>query len=185
MKIIVGLGNPGKEYEKTRHNIGFMVVDKLAEIMDININKNKFNGLVGEGMHNGEKILIIKPQTFMNLSGNCVQEAASFYKVNSEDILVIYDDIDIEFGKIRIRPNGSPGTHNGMRNITERLQTQNFPRIRVGAGRPKGEQQLYEFVLSEFNKDEMKIMQNSIENSANAVIEILKNGLLKAMNEFN
>ena len=185
MKIIVGLGNPGKEYENTRHNIGFMALDKLAEIMNIDINKHKFNGLVGEGMHNGEKIMLIKPQTFMNLSGNCVQEAASFYKVDTEDIIVIYDDIDIEFGKIRVRPNGSPGTHNGMRNITERLQTQNFPRIRVGAGRPKEEQQLYEFVLSGFDEEEMKIIQNSIKNAADAVIEILKSGLLKAMNQFN
>ena len=185
MKIIVGLGNPGKEYEKTRHNIGFMAVEKLAEIMDININKNKFNGLVGEGLYNGEKIMLIKPQTFMNLSGNCVQEAASFYKVDTEDIIVIYDDIDIEFGKIRVRPNGSPGTHNGMRNITERLQTQNFPRIRVGAGRPKEGQQLYEFVLSQFDDEEMEIIQNSIKNAANAAVEITKNGLLKAMNQFN
>ena len=185
MKIIVGLGNPGKEYEKTRHNIGFMAVEKLAEIMNININKNKFNGLVGEGMYNGEKIMLIKPQTFMNLSGNCVQEVANFYKIDPEDIVVIYDDIDIEFGKIRVRPNGSPGTHNGMRNITEMLQTQNFPRIRVGSGRPKEGQQLYDFVLSQFDEDEAKIMQNSIKNAADAAVEIIKNGLLKAMNQFN
>ena len=185
MRIIVGLGNPGKEYERTRHNIGFMALDKLAEIMDININKHKFNGAVGEGMYAGEKILLVKPQTFMNLSGNCVQEIVSFYKVNPEDIIVIYDDIDIEFGQIRIRPNGSPGTHNGMRNITERLQTQNFPRIRVGAGKPKDGQQLYEFVLSQFDEEEIEIMQNSIKNAADAVIEIIKNGLLKAMNQFN
>lgn len=185
MRIIIGLGNPGKEYERTRHNIGFMALDKLAEIMDININKHKFNGAVGEGMYAGEKILLVKPQTFMNLSGNCVQEIVSFYKVNPEDIVVIYDDIDIEFGQIRIRPNGSPGTHNGMRNITERLQTQNFPRIRVGAGKPKDGQQLYEFVLSQFDEEEIEIMQNSIKNAADAVIEIIKNGLLKAMNQFN
>ena len=121
----------------------------------------------------------------MNLSGTCVQEVAKFYKVNPEDIVVIYDDIDIEFGKIRIRPNGSPGTHNGMRNITERLQTQNFPRIRVGAGRPKDGQQLYEFVLSQFDEEEMKIIQNSIKNAADAAVEIIKNGLLKVMNQFN
>lgn len=185
MKIIVGLGNPGKEYENTRHNIGFMTIDKLSEIMNIDINKHKFNGLVGEGMYNGEKVLLIKPQTFMNLSGNCVQEAVNFYKLNAEDIIVIYDDIDIEFGKIRIRPNGSPGTHNGMRNITEKLQTQNFPRIRVGAGRPKGEQALYEFILSGFDEVEMKIIQNSIKNASEAIIKILNDGLLKAMNEFN
>ena len=185
MKIIVGLGNPGKEYEKTRHNIGFMVIDKIAEILNININKNKFNGLLGEGIYGGEKILLVKPQTFMNLSGNCVQEVATFYKVQSEDIIVIYDDIDIEFGKIRIRPNGSSGTHNGMRNITEMLQTQSFPRIRVGAGRPKENQELYNFVLSHFDKNEMEIIQNSIDNSAKAVVKILDNGILKAMNEFN
>lgn len=185
MKIIVGLGNPGKQYEKTRHNVGFMAIDKIAENLSINVNKNKFNGLIGEGTLNGEKIFLIKPQTFMNLSGNCVQEIAKFYKVQVEDIIVIHDDIDIEFGKIRIRPSGSPGTHNGMRNITDMLQSQKFPRVRIGVGKPKENQELYNFVLSEFDTNEMKILNDTINVVGDAIIELVKNGILKAMNKFN
>lgn len=185
MKIIVGLGNPGKQYEKTRHNVGFMAIDKIAENLNININKNKFNGLIGEGALDGEKIFLVKPQTFMNLSGNCVQEIAKFYKVQVEDIIVIHDDIDIEFEKIRIRPSGSPGTHNGMRNITDMLQSQKFPRVRIGVGKPKENQELYNFVLSEFDANEMKILEHTINDVADAVVEIIKNGILKAMNKFN
>lgn len=185
MKIIVGLGNPGKEYENTRHNVGFMAIDKMAENLNINVNKNKFNGLIGEGTINDEKIFLVKPQTFMNLSGNCVQEIAKFYKVQVEDIIVIHDDIDIEFGKIRIRTSGSPGTHNGMRNITDMLQSQKFPRVRIGVGKPKENQELYNFVLSEFDANEMKVLQECIKNVADAVLEIINNGILKAMNQFN
>ena len=185
MKIVVGLGNPGKEYEKTRHNLGFMAIDKLSQKLNIEINKKKFNGLVGEGMYKSEKILLVKPQTFMNLSGNCVGEIVNFYKLSAEELIVIYDDIDIEFGKIRIRPEGRPGTHNGMRNITEVLQTSKFVRIRVGAGKPREHQELYNFVLSEFGKDEMEIVDKTTNVVTDAVMEIIDNGTLKAMNRFN
>ncbi len=185
MKIVIGLGNPGKEYEKTRHNLGFMAIDKISEKWGYNVNKSKFNGVMGEGIHNGEKILLVKPQTFMNLSGNCVKEIIDFYKLLPEDLIVIYDDIDIEFGKIRIRPNGNPGTHNGMRNITDMIQSNNFCRIRIGMGKPRENQELYNFVLSEFNKEEMNIVNEVTDKVTQAVEEILANGLLKAMNKFN
>lgn len=185
MKIIVGLGNPGKEYAKTRHNLGFLAIDKLSEKLGVSINKTKFNGMIGEINHNGEKLLLVKPQTFMNLSGNCVKEILDFYKLAVEDLIVIYDDIDIEFGKIRIRPSGSPGTHNGMRNITNMIQSQNFCRIRIGTGKPKNNQELYNFVLSEFSSDEMKIVDDVTTKVSQAVLEILDSDILKAMNSFN
>lgn len=185
MRIIVGLGNPGKEYLKTRHNLGFLAIDKLSEKLGVNINKTKFNGMIGEVNYNGEKILLVKPQTFMNLSGNCVKEILDFYKLSNEDLIVIYDDIDIEFGKIRIRPSGSPGTHNGMRNITSMIQSQNFCRIRIGTGKPKTNQELYNFVLSEFSSEEMKIVDDVTTKVSQAVLEILDCDILKAMNNFN
>lgn len=185
MKIIVGLGNPGKEYAKTRHNLGFLAIDKLSEKLCVSINKTKFNGMIGEINHNGEKILLVKPQTFMNLSGNCVKEIVDFYKLAVENLIVIYDDIDIEFGKIRIRPSGSPGTHNGMRNITNMIQSQNFCRIRIGTGKPKNNQELYNFVLSEFSSDEMKIVDDVTTKVSQAVLEILDSDILEAMNSFN
>lgn len=185
MKIIVGLGNPGKEYEETRHNLGFMAIDKIAKKLSVEINKNKFNGLIGELNYDNEKVLLVKPQTFMNLSGNCVEQILDFYKLEAEDLIVIYDDIDIEFGKIRIRPSGSPGTHNGMRNITDMIQSQNFCRIRIGTGKPSENQELFNFVLSKFNRKELKIVDEVTTKVAEAIIEILTCDVTKAMNRFN
>lgn len=185
MKIIVGLGNPGKEYEETRHNLGFMAIDKIAKKLGVEINKNKFNGLIGELNYDNEKVLLVKPQTFMNLSGNCVEQILDFYKLEAEDLIVIYDDIDIEFGKIRIRPSGSPGTHNGMRNITNMIQSQDFCRIRIGTGKPRENQELFNFVLSKFNREELKIVDEVTSKVAEAIIEILTCDVTKAMNSFN
>ena len=140
MYIIAGLGNPGKKYENTRHNMGFLAVDLLAEKYDIRIDKIKFKALVGEGRIAGQKVLLVKPQTFMNLSGQSIVEIMNFYKEDVENLIVIYDDIDIPTGTIRIRKKGSAGTHNGMRNIVYLLGDDGFPRIRVGIGATDGKQ---------------------------------------------
>ena len=134
MKVIVGLGNPGKEYENTKHNIGFLAIDRLAERFGINVKQIKHKALTGEGFAEGKKVMLVKPQTYMNLSGQSVREVLSYYKVESEDFIVIYDDIDIPIGTLRLRAKGSAGTHNGMKSIIYDLKDDGFPRVRVGIG---------------------------------------------------
>lgn len=151
----------------------------------IEVNKAKFDALVGEFMHNGEKILLVKPQTYMNLSGESVRQIVDFYKLDLEDLMVIYDDIDIEFGKIRLRPSGSPGTHNGMRNITDLLGSQGFVRIRMGTGRPPEFMDLKDFVLAKMSQEELKIFNGATEVARKAIFEILENGIRSAMNIYN
>ena len=185
MKIIVGLGNPGKEYENTRHNLGFLAINKVSEKLDIPLNKDRLQGKIGLGKYNGEKILLVKPQTFMNLSGDCVVKVLKFYKATEQDLIVIYDDIDIEVGSIRVKPSGSPGTHNGMKDITQKLGTKEFARVRIGSGKPEIGKDLADYVLSTFRKEEAKDIQNAVNNASDAVIEILENGISKAMNKFN
>lgn len=165
--------------------MGFVAVEKLAQKLDIEISKNKFQSIIGEGIYKGEKIVLVKPQTYMNLSGNAVIETIDFYKIPLDDLIVIYDDIDVEFGKIRIRPEGSAGTHNGMRNISDMLQSHDFPRVRIGTGRPDENQDLAKYVLGNFNGEEKKIIETSTDMAAEAVIEIFDNGVQKAMNRFN
>ena len=185
MKIVVGLGNPGKEYEKTRHNLGFRAIDLLAEKMGIKINKNKFDGEYGDKLVNGEKIVLVKPQTYMNLSGDCVSQILSFYKVKPEDLIVIYDDIDIAVGRIRVKPSGSPGTHNGMKDITKKIGSKEFTRVRIGSGKPDLEVDLADYVLGNFSKSEEKTIELALEKAVEAVIEVLNNGVNEAMNKFN
>ena len=185
MKIIVGLGNPGKEYEKTRHNLGFMAIDKVSEKLDIPINKDRLDGIMGLGKHNGEKVLLVKPQTFMNLSGDCVVKVLKYYKATEEDLIVIYDDIDIAVGSIRVKPSGSPGTHNGMKDITKKLGTQGFARVRIGSGKPEEGRDLADYVLSTFRREETKDIKKAVDDASEAVIEILENGVSKAMNLYN
>ena len=185
MKIIVGLGNPGKKYEKNRHNLGYMTIDKLSKKLDIELNKEKFNGLIGEKTLDGDKIMLVKPLTFMNLSGDCISEILNFYKVTPSSLVVIYDDIDIDLGKIRVKPQGKPGTHNGMRDITTKIGTEDFIRVRIGSGKPFPEQNLADFVLSDFSKDEFSIIDKSTDLAMEAVIEILNSGVHSAMNKFN
>lgn len=180
-----GYGNPGKEYEKTRHNLGFLVLDKVAEKFNVNIEKAKLNGIIGETRSGNEKILLVKPTTYMNLSGNCVVDILNFYKATSQDLIVIYDDIDIEVGKIKVKSSGSPGTHNGMRDITNKIGTKDFTRVRVGSGKPSNGQNLADYVLSNFRKEELVEIDSAIMNATEAVIEILKNGVNSAMNKFN
>ena len=162
-----------------------MVLDKVAEKLNINIGKEKLNGILGELKYNNEKILLVKPTTYMNLSGNCVAEVLNFYKASSQDLIVIYDDIDIEVGKIRIKPSGSPGTHNGMRDITNKIGTSDFIRVRVGSGKPKNGQDLAEYVLSGFMKEEIENIDKAVQEASEAVIDIIDNGVHSAMNKFN
>jgi PTH1 family peptidyl-tRNA hydrolase len=184
MYIIIGLGNPGKRYENTRHNLGFITVDKIARENDINVNKIKHKALVGEGMISGHKVLLVKPQTYMNLSGESVREVFEYYKIEPEKLIVIYDDIDIPMGQLRIRKKGSAGTHNGMKSIIYQIQTDQFPRIRIGIGndRKKG---LISHVISSFKKEEKTAIEDAVIRATKAVTDILDIGIEKTMSEYN
>lgn len=184
MYIIVGLGNPGKKYENTRHNMGFIAVDLLAEKYGIKVEKNKFKALVGEGRIAGRKVLLVKPQTYMNLSGQSVMEVMNFYKEDIENLIVIYDDIDIPTGTIRLRKKGSAGTHNGMRNIVYLLQEDGFPRIRVGIG-SESKVDLIHYVTSGVTKKEKDLLEDALTRAADAAACIVEKGIEKAMNEYN
>lgn len=155
MKLIVGLGNPGDEYKKTRHNFGFLFLDYVQSKTNQVIWKKEFEALTADVILEGKKVKLIKPQTYMNLSGNAVNSIKNYYKVEDKDIIVIYDDVDLEFGSVRYRQNGSGGTHNGMKNVINMLSSESIPRIRLGIGKPKHENQdLADFVLSRFDKKE-------------------------------
>ncbi|HZK02530.1 MAG TPA: aminoacyl-tRNA hydrolase [Anaerovoracaceae bacterium] len=184
MIIIIGLGNPGRRYEHTRHNVGFMAVDLLAEKHGIKINKIKHKALVGEGVISGHKVLLVKPQTYMNLSGQSVREVVSYYKVDLSDVIVVYDDIDISVGRLRIRRFGSSGTHNGMKSIIYDLQRDDFPRLRIGIGGER-RMRLSDYVTGAFAKEEKRLMKDSITRAVSALECILGDGIDKAMNEYN
>lgn len=184
MFIIVGLGNPGKKYDGTRHNVGFDCIDMLAMQHQILVNKIKFKALIGEGVIEGHPVILVKPQTFMNLSGESVLKIMQFYKLSPENLIVVYDDVDTDFGKIRIRKKGSAGTHNGMRHIVYLLQRDDFPRVRIGIGK-SDRIPLHDFVLQRFNTADSKIAQESIQKAADAVASILKENIDQAMNHFN
>lgn len=184
MYIIVGLGNPGKEYEKTRHNTGFMVIDELAKYIGIEVNKNKFKAEIGEGIIKGEKVILAKPQTYMNNSGESIIELVKYYKIDLDHLIVIYDDIDLDVGRLRIRKSGSAGTHNGMRSIVHYLDNTAFPRIRVGIGKNQvGD--LVNHVLGKFQGDELEIMSESILKASEAVKIIVSEGIDIAMNKIH
>ena len=185
MYIIVGLGNPESDYAKTRHNMGFNVINKISEKFSIDISKTKFKSLYGTGNINGEKVILVKPQTYMNLSGDAVQQFVNFYKTSLENVLVIYDDIDTEPGKIRIRKTGGPGTHNGMKSVVSCLNSENFPRVRVGIGMPEHKNDLINYVIGYIPEEQLEILQKGVNIAAEAVEDILKNGIDKAMNKFN
>jgi len=183
MFLIVGLGNPGKEYEDTRHNIGFKVVDNIAKEYNIEINRQKFKGVYGEGFIDGEKVILLKPTTYMNLSGDSVREVVDFYKLTNEEVLIIYDDISLDVGRLRIREKGSAGGHNGIKSIIAQLGTDVFPRIKVGVGQPNVN--LVNYVLGKFTKEEMVVLSESIDASTKATREIIKCDVKTAMNQFN
>ena len=183
MFLIVGLGNPGREYENTRHNIGFAAIDIIAEKYNIDVNRTKFKGEYGEGFINGNKVILLKPYTFMNLSGESVREAIDFYKLTEEEVLIIYDDISLEVGRLRIREKGSAGGHNGIKSIINHIGTDVFTRIKIGVGAPKGD--LVNHVLWKFSKEEVNILKQTLDVVAKATEDIIANGAKDAMNKFN
>lgn len=186
MYLIVGLGNPGKQYEMTRHNIGFHTIDYIADQYNVKVNKLKFKALFGEISVGGEKTFLIKPQTFMNLSGESIAEFARFYKVPPENIIIINDDISLDTGRIRVRAKGSAGGHNGLKSIIYQLQSDNFPRIKMGVGAPQHKDyDLADYVLGRFTKEEIPVMEDAIIRASKAAEEIIKNGAQSAMNKYN
>lgn len=185
MYIIVGLGNPGAKYDGTRHNIGFEVLDQLARKLGVSVNKIKYKALIGEGMIGKEKVILMKPQTYMNISGESVMGIVDYYNLPMENLIVIYDDIDTDMGKVRIRKKGSAGTHNGMRSIIYLLKKDDFPRIRMGVGGPPGKMQLADYVLGRFRKEEFEPMERAVDMAVDAVIMSVQEDVDKAMNTFN
>lgn len=186
MKCIVGLGNIGKKYEDTRHNVGFMVVDEFLKKHDIDLDKQKFKGNYTVANINGEKVLIIEPMTYMNLSGEAVRPLMDYYKVAVEDLVVLYDDLDMPQGRIRIRQKGSAGGQNGMRSIIQHLGTQEFKRIRLGIGRPEGRKPVVDYVLQKFSEDEMITMQKVIDHTIEALETFIGGERFEnVMNQYN
>ncbi|MFY9176598.1 MAG: aminoacyl-tRNA hydrolase [Caldicoprobacterales bacterium] len=185
MYIIAGLGNPGPRYANTRHNIGFIALDMLAEKLGIKVTKIKHKALIGEGTLAGEKIILAKPQTYMNLSGESILDLKSWYKVEDSRIIIIYDDIDLDVGVLRIRPSGSAGTHNGMRSIIYQLQSQDFPRVRLGIGRPPEGWDLKDYVLSTFRDDEIPKLKDACQRAVEGVELIITKGVNYAMSRCN
>jgi PTH1 family peptidyl-tRNA hydrolase len=185
MIIIAGLGNPEREYKNTRHNVGFEVINKLAYDYNIGINRVKFSAFYGEGVINYQKVVLIKPQTYMNLSGEAIRDMLNFYKLGPENLIVVYDDTSIDVGDIRIRKKGSAGGHNGMKNIIYHLESDEFLRIRVGIGAKPKEYDLKDYVLSHFSKKEQDDIIDGITKAAEAVAIILKDSVDNAMNKFN
>lgn len=185
MYIVVGLGNPGAQYANTRHNVGFDALERLASIQNIPIRSVRHKAMIGDGLIEGERVLLCKPQTYMNLSGEAVHDLMRFYKISTESLIVLYDDVDLPIGRIRIRANGSAGTHNGMRSIVARMGTQDFTRIRIGVGRPPEGWDLADHVLSRVPVHEQKNVQEAVERSVLAVSDIILHGIDFAMNRHN
>lgn len=186
MYIIVGLGNPGKEYENTRHNAGYMVIDALADSAGISVIERKHKAVVGKGMVAGQKVILVKPQTYMNLSGESVRDVVDFYKVDeTSELIVISDDISLEPGKLRIRKKGSAGGHNGLKNIIAHLGHDNFIRLKMGVGEKPAGFDLADYVLGHFTGDEKKLMEEAAKKGAKAIETIMTDGPDKAMNMFN
>lgn len=185
MYIIAGLGNPGKQYENTRHNAGFMALDALADQLGTSIEEKKHKALCGKAVIGGEKVILLKPQTFMNLSGESIRAAADFYKVDAEHIMVIYDDISLEPGQLRIRKKGSAGGHNGIKSIIAHLGTQEFPRVKVGVGAKPDRMDLADYVLGHISQIEERVMEDASKEAGQAAQAIILDGIEAAMNRYN
>ncbi|MDV5107020.1 aminoacyl-tRNA hydrolase [Clostridium perfringens] len=183
MILIVGLGNPGKQYEQTRHNIGFDVIDYMANKYNIDVNREKFKGICGEGFIENKKVILLKPLTYMNLSGESIRELANFYKLEDDEIIVVYDDISLDIGRLRIREKGSVGGHNGIKSIIQNLGGDKFPRVKVGVGQPKDN--LVNHVLGKFSKEDREHIEKVIPVVSDAIVEIVKNDAKESMNKFN
>ena len=185
MYLIVGLGNPESDYANTRHNMGFDVINKISKKCDIKVSKYKFDALYGMGEIESNKVILVKPQTYMNLSGESIIQIKKFYKISNKNIIIIYDDIDLDLGDIRLKPKGGPGTHNGMKSVVQNLNTEDFIRVRVGIGAPEDKCDMINYVIGPIPKREKEVLEESIEKAADSVIEILKSGIDVAMNKFN
>lgn len=186
MYIIAGLGNPGRKYENTRHNIGYQVIDELADKHHIKIQELKFKGIMGKGMINGHKVILIKPLTYMNLSGECIGEAVKFFKIDeTSELIVVADDISLEIGQVRMRKKGSAGGHNGLKNIIAHLGHEEFMRIKMGVGEKPSGYDLADYVLGHFSKEENDILSGSRKNAVLALETIMDEGIDKAMNLYN
>lgn len=186
MYLVAGLGNPGKDYDMTRHNIGFEVIDYMADQYNVKVKKLKFKGLYAETNISGEKVMLLKPQTYMNLSGECIRDFASFYKIPPENIIIINDDIYLDTGRLRIRAKGSAGGHNGLKSIIYQLNSDQFPRVRIGVDSPLREKkELADFVLARFSKEEIPVLEDAIIRAVKSVEEIIANGIESAMNKYN
>ena len=184
--LIVGLGNPGSAYDRTRHNAGFRAIDVLAESLGCNIDKGKFQGLYGQTSYNEKKLLLLKPQTFMNLSGRSVLQLSAYFQIPPQRIIVLFDDISLEPGRLRIRGDGSAGGHNGIKSIIGELGSQDFPRVKIGVGaKPHPEQDLADWVLSTFSAGEEKALQASLPKAAEAALCIVEHNIQEAANRFN
>ena len=184
--LIVGLGNPGKEYERTRHNCGFRAIDVLADSLGCKIDKGKFQGLYGQTVYHGSKLFLLKPQTFMNLSGRSVLQLSAYYGIPPQRIIVLFDDISLEVGRLRCRADGSAGGHNGIKSIITELGSQEFPRVKIGVGgKPHQDADLADWVLSGFSALEEKSLQTALENAAKAALCIVSHGVSEAANRFN
>lgn len=185
MYLIAGLGNPGQEYAGTRHNIGFDTITRLCDDHKISLDTKKHKGLCGTGVIGGEKVILIQPQTYMNRSGECIREAADFYKLGLEQILIIYDDVSLPVGKMRVRGKGSAGGHNGMKSIISHLGSGEFARIRIGIGEKPEGWDLADYVLGRFQKEELPVLRDAVGGAAKAVEVLLREGVGAAMNRFN
>lgn len=185
MYLIVGLGNPEPKYSNTRHNMGFDVINELSKECDIKTSKSKFDAFYGMGEIKGKKVILVKPQTFMNSSGESVIKFKKFYKLSNRNIIVVYDDMDLNVGDIRLKAKGGAGSHNGMKSVVENLNTEEFVRVRVGIGTPIHKEDVINYVLEQIPKREREILDESIKKAKNSIIEILENGIDRAMNRFN
>jgi PTH1 family peptidyl-tRNA hydrolase len=183
--LIVGLGNPGKTYQRTRHNLGFQVVDRLAEQHDIKVGQKKFKGQFGSGSIGDRRVCLLKPQTYMNLSGGAVAEAVNYHKVPLEQVLIAHDDVDLELGRIQVKFGGGHGGHRGLQSVIESLAVDDFARIRVGVNRPDGEGDVSDYVLEPFSKAEQAAAEEAVGRAAEAAAAWLKDGLTTAMNQYN
>ena len=183
--LLIGLGNPGREYRDNRHNFGFMLIDRLIVRLDGRGMKLQSKAIVTTATYEGRKLILAKPQTYMNLSGQSAQGLLNFYKLPMENMLIAHDDLDLPFGTIRIRPGGGPGGQRGMASTIEQLGTREFPRLRLGIGRPPGRMDPADYVLQNFSRDEMKVLSEILERAAEAALTFVVDGLNKAMNKFN
>jgi len=185
MKVIIGLGNPGKNYETTRHNVGFLVLDALSDKLSVPVTQNRFKGLVGEGIVNGEKVVLLKPLTYMNLSGESVRQLIDWYKIGPEDLLMIYDDLDLPVGEVRLRFKGSAGGHNGVKSIINHTNTDELKRIKIGIGRPPAGWKVPDYVLAPFSKAEWDLIQPAIARAVEAAHDWLSIPFEKVMTKYN